>query len=151
MNRPGKTTIWGMIAGVSVPLLLASFSTTDRPDDSSSSSPSRDDASSTANEDADYENGTYTAKGEYGSLPSHITVDVTLDDDIITDVNVTPHATNETSLDLQRRFADAVPGEVVGKPIDEVDVGRLAGSSGTPNGFNDAIDQIEDQARSPQS
>lgn len=47
------------------------------------------------------------ATGEYGSLPSSITVKVTLKDSLITEVEVTPHATNETSLDLQKRFAKA--------------------------------------------
>ncbi|MGH2449825.1 MAG: hypothetical protein ACRDGE_00855 [Candidatus Limnocylindria bacterium] len=47
---------------------------------------------------------------------------------------------------MQRRFAAAVPAVVVGKPIDEVKVGRLAGSSGTPDGFNDAIQRIKRQA-----
>jgi hypothetical protein len=72
---------------------------------------------------------------------------VTLVDDIITDVEVTPHATNPTSLDLQRRFAAAIPAVVVGKRIDEVNVDRLAGSSGTPDGFNAAIQRIKEQAR----
>jgi hypothetical protein len=48
---------------------------------------------------------------------------------------------------LQRRFAAVVPAVVVGKPIAEVQVGRLAGSSGTPDGFNRAIEQIKKQAR----
>jgi hypothetical protein len=39
-----------------------------------------------------------------------------------------------------------VPQVVVGKPIDEVRVSRLAGSSGTPDGFNEAIEKIKDQA-----
>jgi hypothetical protein len=69
-----------------------------------------------------------------------------LKDDIIKTVKVTPHATDPTSLDLQKRFADAVPAVVVGKPIDEVKVGRLAGSSGTPEGFNHAIQQIREKA-----
>jgi hypothetical protein len=30
--------------------------------------------------------------------------------------------------------------------IDEVKVGRLAGSSGTPDGFNDAIEKIKEKA-----
>jgi|GEM_PF-794867 len=94
-----------------------------------------------------YADGEYTATGQYGGLPSSITVDVTLVDDVITDVKVTAHATNPTSLDLQQRFAEAVPAVVVGKRIDEVKVGRLAGSSGTPDGFNDAIEQIKEQAR----
>lgn len=98
-----------------------------------------------------YADGEYTATGQYGGLPSSITVNVTLVDDIITDVEVTTHATNPTSLDLQQRFAEAVPAVVVGKPIDEVKVGRLAGSSGTLNGFNDAIEQIKEQARIEES
>jgi hypothetical protein len=35
---------------------------------------------------------------------------------------------------------------VVGRPLDQVKVGKLAGSSGTPQGFNDAINQIKRQA-----
>ncbi|MFX3636769.1 MAG: S-layer homology domain-containing protein [Candidatus Pristimantibacillus sp.] len=94
-----------------------------------------------------YADGEYTATGQYGSLPSSITVNVTLVDDLITSVEVTPHATNPTSLDLQWRFAKAVPAVVVGKRIDEVQVGRLAGSSGTPDGFNAAIQKIKEQAK----
>ncbi|PAD37127.1 hypothetical protein CHH48_01520 [Terribacillus saccharophilus] len=76
-----------------------------------------------------------------------MTVDVSLERNIITEVEVTPHATNETSLELQQRFAEAVPAVVIGKDIGEVEVGRLAGSSGTPDGFNDAIRQIREQAK----
>ena len=94
-----------------------------------------------------YANGVYTATGQYGSLPSFITVTATLAEDVLTAVEVTPHATDPTSLDLQRRFAEAVPAVVVGKPIDEVYIDRLAGSSGTPVGFNSAIEQIREQAR----
>jgi len=93
-----------------------------------------------------YVDGIYSARGEYGSLPSHITVTVTLTDEIVSDTQVETHATDPTSLDLQRRFAAAVPAVVNGKHISEVRVGRLAGSSGTPKGFNDAIRQIKEQA-----
>ena len=94
-----------------------------------------------------YADGVYTATGKYGGLPSSITVTVTLINGVITAVKVTPHATNPTSLDFQRRFAAAIPAVVVGKRIDEVKVGRLAGSSGTPKGFNAAIQRIKEQAR----
>ncbi|TBL69082.1 S-layer homology domain-containing protein [Paenibacillus thalictri] len=97
--------------------------------------------------DAIYADGEYTATGQYGGLPSSITVSVTLVNDVITATKVTPHATNPTSLDLQQRFAEAVPAIVVGKRIDEVKVDRLAGSSGTPDGFNAAIEQIKEQSR----
>jgi uncharacterized protein with FMN-binding domain len=94
-----------------------------------------------------YRDGVYTATGRYGSLPSSITVRVTLRNGVIRAVTVTPRATNPTSLALQRRFAAAVPAVVVGRPIARVQVGRLAGSSGTPDGFNRAIEQIKTQAR----
>jgi uncharacterized protein with FMN-binding domain len=93
-----------------------------------------------------YRDGDYEARGWYGGQPSSIDVELTLRDGRVTAVDVTTNATNPTSLDLQERFAEAVPDEVVGRPIDEVEVGRLAGSSGTPDGFNDALDKIRAQA-----
>ncbi|WP_221393587.1 hypothetical protein [Dyadobacter sp. NIV53] len=96
--------------------------------------------------DTVYVDGVYSARGEYGGLPSHITVTVTLTSAIVSNTQVQTHATDPTSLDLQRRFAAAVPEVVNGKHISQVRVGRLAGSSGTPVGFNDAIRQIKQQA-----
>jgi len=95
---------------------------------------------------ARFADGVYTATGEYGGQPSHITVKATLKGGIVTAVSVTPHAYVPRSLELQRAFAAAVPKVVVGKRIDQIRVGKLAGSSGTPKGFNDAIRQIRAQA-----
>ena len=95
-----------------------------------------------------YADGVYTATGQYGGQPSFITVTVTLKNGLITAVKVKPHATVARSLELQRSFAVAVPRVVIGKPIDQVQVGKLAGSSGTPQGFNDAIRKIKLQAAS---
>jgi uncharacterized protein with FMN-binding domain len=95
-----------------------------------------------------YSDGTYDATGSYGGLPSSIGVSVTLTDDVITDVDVTTRATDPTSLDYQRRFAAAVPTLVVGRDIDEVNLSRVAGSSGTPDGFNAALRQIRAEASS---
>lgn len=93
-----------------------------------------------------YKDGVYTARGQYGGLPSHIDVTVNLKEGTITKVQVKTLATDPTSLDYQLRFAEAVPKVVEGKRITEVKVGKLAGSSGTPVGFNDAINQIKKQA-----
>ncbi|UHD44104.1 hypothetical protein LUX29_13635 [Aureimonas altamirensis] len=93
-----------------------------------------------------YADGTYTAKGQYGGQPSFVVVTVTLRDGIVTAARVDPQATVPRSLEFQRRFAAAVPRVVIGKPIDQIRVGKLAGSSGTPQGFNDAIVKIRQQA-----
>ncbi|MFE5703499.1 calcium-binding protein [Rhodococcus koreensis] len=103
-----------------------------------------DDDSSTV----DYADGTYTAKGIYGGAPSYLTVTVTLSADTITDVTVEPMPENNaTSRGYQERFAAAVPDEVIGKSIDEVEVGKLAGASSCGDGFNDAVAKIREQAR----
>ena len=95
---------------------------------------------------SNYADGTYTATGQYGGLPSSIGVTVTLVDDVITAVTVTPRATDPTSLDYQTRFAQAIPALVVGRNIDEVNLSKVAGSSGTPDGFNAAIQRIKAEA-----
>ncbi|MGW0682077.1 FMN-binding protein [Streptomyces sp. NPDC002754] len=93
-----------------------------------------------------YKDGEYEVNGEYGTRGSSIGVALTLQDEDITAVDVTPHATDETSLGLQRRFAKAVPALVVGKDIDDLNLDRVAGNSHTPDGFKDAIDKIKAEA-----
>ncbi|WP_129658312.1 FMN-binding protein [Rothia uropygialis] len=111
---------------------------------SSSNSPSSD-APST--DGIEYEDGTYTAKGFYGGAPSYMTFTVTLDDGLITDVDseLMPD-NNATSRGYQEKFAAALPDEVVGKSVDDVEVGKLAGSSSCGDGFNDAMTKIREQA-----
>jgi uncharacterized protein with FMN-binding domain len=93
-----------------------------------------------------YSDGVYTATGQYGGQPSFITVTVTLTNGIVSTVVVEPYAYVPRSLELQKDFAAAVPKAVVGKRLDEIRVGKLAGSSGTSQGFSDAIDKIKRQA-----
>jgi uncharacterized protein with FMN-binding domain len=137
------------MGGVSAVLVLAACATTDmaavRP--TSASAAEAPGSRSALKGGSTYADGVYTATGQYGSLPSFITVTVTLADNVITAVEVTPHAMDPTSLNFQSRFAEAIPAAVVGKRIDEVYVDRLAGSSGTPDGFNAALEQIKERAR----
>ena len=149
MTTPRKKVGVATVAGISMSLVIAAsmkpgmaaVRATSAADSCSNRSKSSVRKSST------YTDGVYTATGQYGGLPSSITVTVRLASDTICTVQVTPNATDPTSLALQRRFAAAVPTVVVGRPIDEVQVGRLAGSSGTPNGFNAAIRRIREQAK----
>src|SRR3712207_8172197 len=60
---------------------------------------------------------------------------------VVTAVTVTPHATSGNSKQYQTQFASGIAGEVVGKDIAELDVSRVAGSSLTSGGFNDALDR----------
>ncbi|WP_037157755.1 FMN-binding protein [Rhodococcoides fascians] len=96
---------------------------------------------------SEYAAGTYTARGYYGGAPSYMTFTVTLDNGLITDVEseLMPD-NNDTSRGYQERFAEALPDEVVGRSVDEVEVGVLAGSSSCGDGFNDALAQIREQA-----
>jgi hypothetical protein len=76
-----------------------------------------------------------------------MTITITLAHDTITDVIAEPMPeNNDTSRGYQERFAAAVPGEVIGKPIADLTVGKLAGASGCADGFNDALAKIREQA-----
>ncbi len=130
------------VAGISVTAAVAGCAATDEGPTSASTSAAPTSGASAAG----YADGEYSADGQYGNLPSRIGVTVTLKDDVITDVRVTPHATDPTSRGLQERFADAVGAVVVGKDIDDVRLDRVAGNSGTPKGFNAAIERIKREA-----
>jgi hypothetical protein len=94
----------------------------------------------------DYTEGEYTATGLYAGGKKSIGVKLRLDGGTITSVEVTPQATNKMSLGLQKRFAEAVPEVVTGRSIDEVHLDKLAGSSLTTKGFNDALEKIKSEA-----
>lgn len=87
--------------------------------------------------------GTYSGTGTYEAPggPQRIDVTVVLSDGVVEDVRVDPAATNATSRRFQERFATEIVDTVVGKPLDEVSVDRLAGSSATGSGFADALDR----------
>lgn len=91
-----------------------------------------------------YTDGEYTVEGQYGN--KSIIVKLELGDDKITDVEVTPNTTIPMSLKLQKRFSEAVPEVVVGQPIDSIHLDKLAGSSKTTKGFNDALEKIKSEA-----
>lgn len=88
--------------------------------------------------------GTYRGSGSYETPggPQQIDVTVVLRDGVVTDLQVDPAARNTTSRRFQERFASEVVPRVVGRPLDEVDVDRLAGSSSTGAGFMAALDQV---------
>jgi len=96
-----------------------------------------------------FADGTYTATGGYRSPNGSETIIVTVSvaDGIVTEATVDPQATNSSSVRYQGEFAGGFAGEVVDKPLAEVEVTRVAGSSLTGRGFNEAMDQIRSEAQ----
>lgn len=94
-----------------------------------------------------YTDGEYKVEGLYGGGKKSIIVKLKLDNDAIKDLEVTPNTPEiKMSFNLQKRFAEAAPDEVNGKSIDEVHLDKLAGSSQTTKGFNDALEKIKTKA-----
>ena len=73
-------------------------------------------------------------------------VTVTLQDDVITAVDVSGDPQKLESEEYQSRFIVGIAEVVVGQDIDSISVSRVAGSSLTSGGFNQAIDTIKSEA-----
>jgi uncharacterized protein with FMN-binding domain len=95
-----------------------------------------------------YTDGTYDASASYQSPngTESIDVEITLADNVITAVTVTGNGESPDSQRYQGEFENGIADVVVGKNIDEISVDKVAGSSLTSGGFNDAIEQIKSEA-----
>ena len=97
----------------------------------------------------DFQDGEYTATGSYippSNTKEEVTVSLTLSDGVVTELNVSTSGNHPTSKRYQAEFTDGVQNEVVGKPIDELNVDKIASSSLTSSGFNKALDTIMNEA-----
>ncbi|WP_322411819.1 FMN-binding protein [Microbacterium invictum] len=116
---------------------------------SDSGTPSSDSSSTdTGSSSGAYADGTYTAEGTYNTPESveQITVTLTLEDDIVTAVEVTGDPQARESQQYQSQFIGGIADEVVGQNIDDLSVDRVAGSSLTSGGFNAAVEEIKAEA-----
>ena len=151
MRLPTMREAFGATAATTVLLLTAACGsdaeTTGGSSSSSSAAPESD--SSDSSSSGTYADGTYEAEGEYSNPggQSKVKVELTLADNEVTDVTVTPEASNGTSRQYQTQFAGGVADEVVGKSLDDLDVSKVAGSSLTSTGFNEAIETIKGEAQ----
>lgn len=98
--------------------------------------------------DASYRDGTYQANGTYESPngSENIIVLIELENDIVTDVEITTNPNNPTTANYQGQFASGIGDLVIGEDIDKLDVTVVAGSSLTSNGFREAIAAIKADA-----
>lgn len=110
----------------------------------SSSAPS----SATGSGSAAYKDGTYSADGNYTSPNGTETVGVqlTLANGTVSAVEITQHPSNPNTRKFQGEFAGGIADQVVGKSLDEIKVSKVAGSSLTSGGFNQAVEAIKTQA-----
>lgn len=138
------------LAGVAGLLVLAGCSGTADAEDQSTdtgtdtSTESTDTGASTG----DYTDGTYSADGSYQTPETveEISVTLTVADGLVTDVEVTGDPQARETEQYQGQFIDGIADEVVGKSLDDIEVSRVAGSSLTSGGFNEAVESIKEQA-----
>ena len=95
-----------------------------------------------------YKNGSYEATGSYNSPGGResIKVALTIADGKVSDSTVSSEAKNPTAKSYQSDFISGYKTQVVGKSVDEIKLDSVAGSSLTPGGFEDALEQIKQDA-----
>ncbi len=96
-----------------------------------------------------YKNGSYSATGSYQSPGGYdqLGVSLTIQNDKVTSLSVTNMAGDRRSQRYEDMFISGVNQYVVGQSVDSIYLTRVSGSSLTPMGFNDALDQIKAQAK----
>ena len=143
------------VAGLAGILVFAGCSAeTDASEETPAAATSESSSTSTAHTTAastgKYADGTYTASSSYQTPETveTISVTLTLDNDVITEVNVIGDPQARETQQYQGQFIGGISDVVVGKNIDEISVSRVAGSSLTSKGFNSAVDKIKSEASS---
>lgn len=142
---------YAALAGLTLVGSLAACATTTPSTGGGATSAPADDATpspSSGSAAGDYADGSYTAEGQYQSPngTESVEVTVTLENDVVTSVEVVSGATNPQSKFYQGQFIDGIADKVTGVDIDQLKVDRVAGSSLTSGGFNAAIEQIKADA-----
>jgi uncharacterized protein with FMN-binding domain len=96
-----------------------------------------------------YKDGSYRATGIYISPAGQesLGVSLTLNDDIVTASSVQSGANDPTASVYQQSFISGYKKYVVGKKVNSIRLANVSGSSLTSQGFNDALQQIEEQAK----
>lgn len=143
MNTAPALRTGTALASVAGALLLAGCSGAAQAD-----AQKTDPAPTSTDATAPYADGTYTAEGSYKTPESveTISVTVTLKDDVVTDVEVTGEPLTRETTRYQGQFIAGIAEAVVGRKLDDLQVDRVAGSSLTSGGFDQALVRIKDEA-----
>lgn len=147
VSQPVRTG--SALVGVAGFLLLAGCSApTDTQVTETQNTPETTGGSSSSS--GEYTDGTYTAEGSYltpeASLES-VKVTMTLEGGIVADVEVEGEPVARESQQYQGQFISGIEDVVEGVALDELNVDVVSGSSLTSGGFNDAVENIKQQAQ----
>ena len=96
-----------------------------------------------------YKDGIYSATGNYNSPQGNerVAVTVTLKNNIVTDTTFNGQSSSRRSQSYMNKFSSGFSTLVIGKPIDQVSLTVVNGSSLTPIGFMNALAKIKAQAK----
>lgn len=149
-----KTAI-ALAAGLTLVGALAGCTATTTPSTDEPTTPDTTEETTTPETDttetddaATYTDGTYSASGQYQSPNGTETLDVTitLENDIITAVDVVGEGSNPNTVRYQGEFIGGINAIVIGQDIDSISVSKVAGSSLASGGFNAAVETIKADA-----
>jgi uncharacterized protein with FMN-binding domain len=137
----------GTVAGCAPSAQQPAAQETPSAESSAAAAPSAS-SSASASSGEGYKDGTYKADGTYKSPNGTETVGVqlTLANGTVSAVEITEHPSNPNTRKFQGEFASGIAEQVVGKSLDEIKVSKVAGSSLTSGGFNQAVEEIKTQA-----
>lgn len=109
------------------------------------STSSRDQGNSTTSTSTSHKDCTYDATGKYSTPGGTESIDlkITLSKDLVSRSLLTEKGITKEAKQFQASFSSGYKNLVIGKKVSEVSLTRVAGSSLTSNGFNDALDQIK--------
>jgi hypothetical protein len=150
--RSSKTAL-ATFAGLSLIGTLAGCSATapavsDGSGSGSSGSGSGSGGATTTSNNVSYKDGSYTEPGTYVSPggEEHISVTLTLSKNIITKMKVITVKADVTAAGYEQLFEGGISAATVGKNINTLNIGVVAGSSLTSMGFNNALAKIKADA-----
>jgi uncharacterized protein with FMN-binding domain len=156
-NQEGKihpalaTIIVIVLIGIVASVAIAVQTNNEQPPQTTQSTQNPNESNGAPTESTDtseYRDGTYSAIGSYLSPGGQESIEltVTIENGVITDTELVQNATDREARQYQSAFAGGYSELVVGRDVNEVSLSRVAGSSLTSNGFNDALEQIKDDA-----
>lgn len=141
-------TLAGSVAACA-PSTQASTAQSSTPQNTSTQAGASKLATTGSSSSGSYKDGTYSADGSYTSPNGQETVGVqlTLSGGTISGVDITVHPSNPNTKKFQGEFKDGIAAQIVGKKLDDINVSKVAGSSLTSGGFNQAVETIKSEAK----